>query len=490
MRDKRIRLSRRDFLGLSIGAAAGTVLAACAGQTPAPEAPAVEEEAPEAAEAEEEAPAAQPPAEETVLIEYQSREPEMAGGVQKLWNEFYPKFQEENPNIEVEFLPDPGGEDRTEKALAQMVAGNAPDLLEWCCWSSTYFVQKEQTLNLQPLIDRDAEEVNLDDYYSGQFDPWKDEANNIHLMPRFTGTQIIYYNKDMFDEAGVEYPPDTWGEWDYDDFVAIAKNFVKTETPQVWGCSNYGYNANWLSQYWIRGFGGNMVDPEDHDRCALVDPPAIEALEFLRQMIWDENVLAYGSALGGLGVLELFIAQRIPMMEMGPWNLGPVAEGARFKWDVAPMPDGPAGPSTHQSVDGTMIWKDTQNPEESWTLMKALTSPWYGELYAKYATKQPSRISVIPKFVEAVRSQNPVFEEVKLEVFTDSVAQGLGGPEEMFNNDQVGKNQILTPAFDKVMLLGEAPVDYIVKHGEIVTKFNRGEIGLEDIGSAMEAVEL
>ncbi len=60
----------------------------------------------------------------------------------------------------------------------------------------------------------------------------------------------------------------------------------------------------------------------------------------------------------------------------------------------------------------------------------------------------------------------------------------------MFNNDQVCKNQILTPAFDKVMLLGEAPVDYIVKHGEIVTKFNRGEIGLEEIGAAMEAVEL
>jgi multiple sugar transport system substrate-binding protein len=486
MADEKKSLSRREFLRLSTMGAAGLLLASCGGQTapPAAEQPAGETEA---SGQEEEAPA-EAPAAATVLIKYQSREPEMAGGIQQLWEAFYPKFQEENPNIEVEFLPDPGGAQATEKALAQMVAGDAPDLTEWCCADSTLFMQRGETLNLQPFIDRDAKEVNLDDYYPKQFDPWKDENEDIHLLPRFTGTQVIYYNKDMFDKAGVEYPPSEWGKWNFDDYAEIGKKFVKTEQPQIWATSNYGYSANWLSQYLIRGFGGNMVDPEDPDRCGLCDTPAMEALTWIHKNIWEDQTFAYGSSLGGLGVLQLFLGERIPMMEMGPWNLGPVAEGARFKWDVAPMPDGPAGPTTHQSVDGTMIWKGTKQPEESWILLKALTSPWYGELYAQYATKQPSRISVIPVFTKVLREQNPIYQDIKLEVFTDSVAKGLGGPEEMFSNDQVSKQQILQPAFDQVMLENKAPVDLICKHAEVATKFNRGEIKIEQLGAALDAL--
>jgi ABC-type glycerol-3-phosphate transport system substrate-binding protein len=488
MKTEKKSLSRREFLRLSALGTTGLILASCGGQAaPAPaEKP---DEAPAAASEGEEAPG-EAPAAATVLIRYQSREPEMAGGILQLWETFYPKFQEENPGIEVEFLPDPGGggQDRTEKALAQMVAGDAPDLTEWCCAESTLFMQKGETLDLQPLIDRDAEEVNLDDYYPGQFNPWKDENGNIHLMPRFTGTQVIYYNKDMFDKAGVEYPSAEWGAWNFDDYVEIGKKFVKTEQPQIWATSNYGYGANWLSQYLIRGFGGNMVDPEDNDRCGLCDEPAIEALNWIHKGIWEDQTFAYGSSLGGLGVLQLFLGERIPMMEMGPWNLGPVVEGARFKWDVAPMPDGPAGPTTHQSVDGTMIWRGTKNPEESWLLMKGLTSPWYGELYARYATKQPSRKSVLPLFSKILREQNPIYQDIKLEVFTDSIAKGLGGPEEMFSNDQVCKQQILQPAFDQVLLENKAPVDLICKHAEVATKFNRGEIKIEELGAALDAL--
>jgi ABC-type glycerol-3-phosphate transport system substrate-binding protein len=146
--------------------------------------------------------------------------------------------------------------------------------------------------------------------------------------------------------------------------------------------------------------------------------------------------------------------------------------------------------TTHQSVDGTFIWKGTKNPDASWELLKGVTSPNYGRLYAKYATKQPSRKSVINDFVTLLREQNPVYQEVQLEVFTNSIAQDIGGPEEMFwPNDFVSKSQILTPAFDRVMMLNSAPVELICKHAEVVTKFNRGEIAVEDIGAALDALQ-
>ncbi len=116
-------LSRRDFLRVSMLGASGAALAACSAAAPA----AGGEAAGGAMEA-------------VTQLRYQSRELLEAEGVQDLWDEFYPVFREGNPNIEVEFLPQPGGVNLREGVLAQMVAGDAPDLIEFCCWSSTFFL--------------------------------------------------------------------------------------------------------------------------------------------------------------------------------------------------------------------------------------------------------------------------------------------------------------------------------------------------------------
>ena len=466
-------LSRRQFMQFS-AALGATALAAACSPAGAPSAPAAEGEA--------------APVSERVTIQYQSREPENAAGINQLWSEWYPTFQSEHPNIEVEFLPWPGGNER-EGPYAAMVAGTAPDLLEFCCSNTTFFMQQGETLNLQPYIDRDAEEVNLDDYYEHQFDPWKLDGN-IHFMPRFTGTMAIYYNIDWFERAGVDLPPKEWGAWDYQTYAEIGPKFVG-EDPQTWATSNYGISGNWLTQYWLRGFGAHMVDPEDNTRCALDTPEAYECLEYLRSLFWDLKMFVPSNSTmsGGISVEALFNSERIAMMEMGPWNLNNVVDTAQFRWDVAPMVNGPAGTTTHQSVDGTMIWAKTEHPEESWELLKGTTSPEYGILYAKYGNKQPSRKSVLDQFPTLLREYNEKYNDISLEVFTSSLAQDIGGPEEMFANDAVSKDQILTPAFEKVFLLGEAPVDYIVAHADIVTRFNRGEIPIEELGAELAKIQ-
>ena len=461
-------LSRRGFLKVAAFVGATTVLAAC---TPA--APGGETAGPAAAR---------------VKVQYQSREPENAAGISQLWNEWYPQFQEQNPTIEVEFLPWPGGNEM-EGPYAAMVAGTAPDLLEFCCQNTTFFMQQGETLSLQSFIDRDADEVNMDDYYANQFDPWILNGE-IHFMPRFTGTMAIYYNVDWFERAGIELPPKEWGAWDWQTYAELGPKFAGTD-PQTWATSNYGLSGNWLTQYWLRGFGANMVDPEDNTHCGLDTPEARECLEFLRSMIWDLEMFVPSNSTmsGGIDVTALFTNERIAMMEMGPWNLNNALETSLFRWDVAPMVNGPAGPTTHQSVDGTMIWQGTQAPEESWQVLKGTTSPEFGILYAKYGNKQPSRKSVLEQFPILLREFDERYHDINLEVFTASLADDIGGPEEMFAKDLETKNQILTPAFDLVMLTGDKPVDYIVAHADVATRFNRGEIPIEQLGAELAKIE-
>ncbi len=467
-------LNRRQFLKLSSGVSAALVLAACAPATSGDQAAGGEGAV---------------PAGEVITLQYQSREPEIPAGLQQLWDEWLPKFKDANPNLDVEFLADPGGNEK-DVALASMVAGTAADLMEFCCDNSAFFIQQDQSLNLQPLIDRDADEVNIDDYYAHQFDPWKKDGD-IHMMPRFTGSMVIYYNKDWFERAGVEVPPSEWGAWDWQKYSEIAEKFVATDPQQTWGTSNYGNGANWLTQYWLRGWGTNMVNPDDATECLLAGAEAQECLEWIRAMTWDKKAYVPGSSemSGGVGPDALFMSEKIPMMEMGPWNLGVVVDGVQFKWDVAPMPNGPAGMTTHQSVDGTLIWSGSQHAEEAWTLLKGTTSPEYGLLYATYVNKQPSRKSVLDEFPKALRGYNEKYNDVNLEIFTTSIKNDIGGPEEMFAKDFSSKHEILQPAFDRVMIIGDAGVDLIGRHAELVTRFNRGDVALEDIGAEMEKLQ-
>jgi len=489
------KLNRRDFLRLSAAAATGAVLAACAPATP--QVIEVEKQVPvekvvvQTVEVEKEVPVAPKPAQK-VFLKYQSREPEMAGGVLKLWEEFYPQFQAANPGIEVMFLPMPS--DFFQQTVTSVAAGTAADIIEHCCWVSTYFVQKKATLNLQPFIDRDRDELDMEDYMKTQFDAWKDEKGDIHLMPRFTGDQVLYWNVDLFKELGVDPLPTTWKEnIDHDDYDEIGQKFVLREAPFRWATSNYGMGgkgsgSNWCLQIHIRAWGAHMVDPQDHNRCGLNEPPGVEALEWCRRAIWDTRTFAYGAEMGGLGVVPLFLGERIAMMEMGPWQLGPTAEAAKFKWDLAPFPDGPGGHTSHNSVDGSFIWNGTKHPEEAWVLLKWLTSPLYGKLYAKWAFKQPSRKSLHDYWMKIVREQQPILQNVRLEVMTECTMSDIGMPEEMFNNDQTCKDDILGVAFDKVMLLGEKPVSFIKPFCELVERYNRGEVSPDALGGEIEAL--
>jgi multiple sugar transport system substrate-binding protein len=472
-------LSRRRFLEWSLAGSAMALLAAC---TPETEDVAVEVDEGEVVEPAEQEEATE--AQEEIRLRYQARHGEDEG--QDLWGGFFEYFYDKYPNIKVDWTPNPGT-DLVEHLTSQMAAGDAPDVYQLCCWPSAFFIQKGEALNLQPYIDRDAEEINMDDFYSQQFNPWRLNGD-IHFMPYYTGTVCVYYNKDMFDAEGVEYPPTEWGELTFDKFREIATQFVNREQPITWGVSNYGLSANWLTQYWLRGFGAAMVNPEDDTECLLCEPEAQECLEIMREMIFEDHSFAQGSELGGMGVNSLFSGERIAMKEIGSWSLRETVEACQFNWDVAPMWEGPGGITSHQSVDGQGAWSRTTHPDEAWLLVKEVASPTFEELNVRFGGLQPSRKSVLPMYVETMREKFPVLENVNIELFAQAIENNIGEPDRMFRNDSVSKNQILQPAFERVLVQGDAPVELICRHAEVVTRFNRDEIPLEDIGSELEEV--
>ena len=155
--ESRSKLSRRAFLRGTALVGAGAALAACA-PAPAP-APAAEPAKPAAPAA----PAAQPAAQKA-KIRFISNHGEADV---PLFKKVLENFAAKNANIEVEYL-DIAGNEFYNSINTQGAGGQLPDVWYTRTFDVPVYASKDWTISLQPLADRDAKEVNVDDFWPAE----------------------------------------------------------------------------------------------------------------------------------------------------------------------------------------------------------------------------------------------------------------------------------------------------------------------------------
>lgn len=95
-------------------------------------------------------------------------------------------------------------------------------------------------------------------------------AGKQYAVPTHThyGTNVLYYNKNLTDAAGVKIPDD--GSWTIDEFIEIAKKLTKKEADQ-WGYWPVASGFSEFGAFWVRQFGGEYFDEEG--KKLLIDSP-------------------------------------------------------------------------------------------------------------------------------------------------------------------------------------------------------------------------
>ena len=130
------------------------------------------------------------------------------------------KFEEKNPGVKVQV--EAYGDGFDQKLAASFGAKNPPDVM--------YMQFPAYYESLEPLdeyIEGDAE-MDLDDFYEGLFN-YSSMDGKTYGMPAGFTTMVMYYNKDLFDEAGIPYPQDGWT---WDEFKDIAAKLSDPENKQ------------------------------------------------------------------------------------------------------------------------------------------------------------------------------------------------------------------------------------------------------------------
>jgi multiple sugar transport system substrate-binding protein len=211
-------------------------------------------------------------------------------------------------------------------------------------------------------------------------------------------------------------------------------------------------------QIHVNAFGGSYVNETDPKQCEMAAPPALEALEWLRARMWDDRVMATRLDVQNLETRQAFIQARIAMVEDGSWALKDILENAPFRIGVAPFPAGPVRRVTLGTTDGFAIFARTQHPEQAWEFLKFLVSKDYGRAMARTHFLQPARASLVPEWVEYVRSEYPdKSKEVDIAAFAHGQINGYSVTAETFPN-MVGVSEIADEYWDRILTLGNAPV--------------------------------
>jgi multiple sugar transport system substrate-binding protein len=429
--DEITSLSRRRFLRLAGGTTAGAALAAC-GLT-------------ERKTALERG--------ETVQLVYQDWRTDWFPPMAQTALE---SFHEQHPNIRVFYTPDP--ENVEESMLADMAAGTAPDVFAGCCSFFPIWAQKGYTLDLRPYVESDIDRAIIDDWDAAQYDSFFTQDGRQYGLPKYHGALALYYNKDIFDEYNVDYPDDSW---DHDDYLAAMKQLTHDRngdgTTDLWGSM---VDISWERiQVHVNAWGGHFVDPNDPTRCLMGEPPALEAMEWLRARMWDDRVMATFLDVQNLETRQAFVAEQLAMVEDGSWALKDILSGARFRIGVAPLPAGPVAQATLATTDGFGIYSSTKHPDAAWELLKFLISPEYGRAMARANLLQPARASLVEDWVGYIREEFPEQSQgVDIAAFAEGQIKGYSVTAEIFANQDEAR-RLTYAAWDQIFTLGQMPVE-------------------------------
>jgi multiple sugar transport system substrate-binding protein len=428
------RLTRRSFLGLALALPAAAALAGCGVGAVGGN---------------------QKPGQKAQLVYQDWRTEWFPAMAQTMLEEFHAS----HPNIRVFYLPDP--ENLEEKMPEVMQAGTAPDVFQGCCAHFPVWAQSGYTLDLGPYVRADLDKETIADWDPVQYKALMTREGLQYGLPKYHGALALYYNKDMLDNFGVDYPNETWS---HDDYLLAMKKLARDRDGDgqrdLWGSM---VDISWdRLQVYVNSWGGHFVDPGDGITCRMDRPEALAAFEWLRARMWDDRVMASLQDTQKFGTSESFSAGRLAMVEDGSWALKAILNAANFRIGVAPRPKGPVARATLTTTDGFGIYAGTRYPEAAWELVKFLIGPQYGRAMASANFLQPARASLYRDWSGYVQQQYPnKAGGLDLSAFLHGQNNGYSVVAEVFAKNMASARQIANNAWARIFTLPQAPVSLL-----------------------------
>jgi multiple sugar transport system substrate-binding protein len=256
-----------------------------------------------------------------------------------MWEEKIIKpFEQAHPGIHVSLQTSPYNL-YVSKCLTSIASGNQlADLIFAEDWFGQELIRNQYCRNLFPYVQRD---IAVRDFNTETFTEWRgvgQRENELFGFPASLGLTVLFYNKEMFDVAGLPYPDTTWT---YDDLVRVGKQLTidldGDGVPEQWGLS-FDVHYTGLETV-LYSFGGRALTP-DARHAVLTEPATIRGFEFVRDVFLTHRISANTTSY--VNAWDSFAGRRAAMILIGSIGLTSL-EGSSLRWDMTLPPKGPGG---------------------------------------------------------------------------------------------------------------------------------------------------
>jgi multiple sugar transport system substrate-binding protein len=283
-------------------------------------------------------------------------------------------YMAENPNVTIEIWSQPWG-DYFTKIDTLFAAGDVTVIPDVFFMSPVQGRAASGVLqNLDPFIEESG--LDVADYWPGTLESTSYEGS-VYGFARDIGIEVLYYNKDHFDAAGLEYPTD---DWTWDDLRAAAEALTVTESSGR--VSRYGLAAEGGKYFNFVGSNGGLIfdDVWNPTQCMLSQPEAVEAIEFFAGMMNDEIAWRDANLGQAGGDIAVFLGEQASMFIQNASRV-PTLNAAGINYDVAAMPTAPGGTRQAGIANGAawVMSAATDAPEAAWDFLMFLQSPEGGQ---------------------------------------------------------------------------------------------------------------
>jgi multiple sugar transport system substrate-binding protein len=258
-------------------------------------------------------------------------------------------FEAANPGIEVQVETAPFDQYFTE-LQTRIAGGDAPDVFELNYENFVTYASKGTLLDLTAQA---AEAGIAERFYPRAYEAFSQDGVQYGLPASFSDV-VLYYNKELFDAAGVAYPsPD----WTWEEELAAARQLTNADEG-VWGMFS---PVQFWEFYKTAAQNGCGVFGAD-GAVTINEPGCVDALQFMIDPV-AEGIAPSDADMAGISDGDLFLQGKIAMLTTGIWMFSAFAD-ADFAWDIALEP-GNTEKAHHFFANAAVVSAETEHPAEA-----------------------------------------------------------------------------------------------------------------------------
>jgi multiple sugar transport system substrate-binding protein len=300
-------------------------------------------------------------------------------------------FMAKHPEARIKVTHIPGQSDYRKRLAADFAVGTPADitLINYRRYAS--FAAKGVLEPLGPYLDKSSV-IKADDFYPQAMAPynWK---GTLMCLPQNLSSLVVYYNRNLFDAAGLAYPAD---DWTWDQFVETAKALTR-DTDGDGAVDQFGIGTE-ASIFRIAPLvwqnGGDIVDdPANPKKLTLDTPAAREAVQWFLDLQVKHKVMPDQINEASEDAETRFQNGRLGMYLNSRRGVPAYREISSFAWDVAPLTTGKQKAGILHA-DAFCMSKAAPDKASTWAFIEYAMSAEGQTILAKSGRTVPSMKSV------------------------------------------------------------------------------------------------